>query len=136
MNYPSPKSKFHPEILAKEHSRNAISERLESNLKHNHLGDFILGAIDGCVTTFAVVAGVAGAGLPKSVAIILGLSNLIADGFSMAAGNYQKAKSDRELVDKIRRTEERHIAEVPEGEREEIMRLTIKFNMESPWYIR
>ena len=37
----------------------------------HYLGDIILGANDGIITTFAVVAGVAGAQLPGSIVIIL-----------------------------------------------------------------
>lgn len=61
-----------------------------------HFDDFIYGAIDGAVTTFAVVAGVAGASLSIHVILILGFANLFADGLSMAIANYQatKAKSD------------------------------------------
>jgi len=109
--------------LEHDHSPESIQARIAASTEHSYVGDFILGAIDGCVTTFAVVAGVAGAGLPKTVAIILGISNLLADGFSMAAGVFQKAKSDEEIVDRARQMEEKHIDEVPEGEREEIRQI-------------
>jgi VIT1/CCC1 family predicted Fe2+/Mn2+ transporter len=66
-----------------------------------YLGEFVYGAIDGTVTTFAVVAGAAGAGLGSSVIVILGFANLIADGFSMGASSYLSAKSKRDL--KIRK---------------------------------
>ena len=49
---------------------------------------FVYGATDGAVTTFAIVAGVIGASLSPSIILILGMANLIADGFSMAVGNY------------------------------------------------
>lgn len=53
------------------HSPVSIRQRMEDNLsRESYLGDFILGAIDGSVTTFAVVAGVAGAGLPAGVAAV------------------------------------------------------------------
>lgn len=107
--------------LAYSHTRTEIHKRIEANLqKHNYLGDFILGAIDGAVTTFAIVAGVAGAGLSNLVAIVLGLANLFADGFSMAVSNYQNAKSDTEFLEKARQTEEEHIDHIPEGEVEEV----------------
>ena len=61
-----------------------------------YLKDFIYGAVDGAVTTFAVVSGVEGAGLSSNVIIILGLANLLADGFSMAIGNYLGSKADIE----------------------------------------
>src|SRR5688572_28143043 len=73
-----------------------MKEKFES-----YLGEFVYGAIDGTVTTFAVVAGAAGAGLGSSVIVILGFANLIADGFSMGASSYLAAKSERDL--KIKR---------------------------------
>jgi VIT1/CCC1 family predicted Fe2+/Mn2+ transporter len=45
--------------------------------------NFVYGATDGTVTTFAVVAGVVGASLPSTIIVILGFANLFADGFSM-----------------------------------------------------
>ena len=45
---------------------------------HSYLGDFVLVAIDGTVTTFAIVAGVAGANLPDGVALVLGVANVLA----------------------------------------------------------
>lgn len=62
-----------------------------------YLGEFVYGAIDGTVTTFAVVAGAAGANLSSKVIVILGFANLIADGFSMGASAYLSAKSERDL---------------------------------------
>ncbi len=109
--------------LAAEHTPAAIHRRLRAATEHSYLRDFVLGAMDGTVTTFAVVAGVAGAGLPRSIAIILGLANLLADGFSMAAGNYLSTKTDRELLDRARRIEEMHVDQVPDGEREEVRQI-------------
>jgi len=53
-----------------------------------YLRSAVFGANDGLVTTFAVVAGAAGAGLSPSVVVILGCSNVLADGISMALGDY------------------------------------------------
>ena len=50
-----------------------------------HFDDFIYGSIDGAVTTFAIVAGVVGAGLSPGIILILGFANLFADGFAMAS---------------------------------------------------
>ena len=83
----------------------------------------MLGGIDGCVTTFAVVAGAVGGGLPDTAIIVLGCANLLADGFSMAASNYLSVKSRREELHKARREEESHIARIPKGEREEIRQI-------------
>jgi VIT1/CCC1 family predicted Fe2+/Mn2+ transporter len=106
-----------------DHHPEAISARLQAERRHSYLGDAVLGGIDGCVTTFAVVAGALGAGFPRLVVVILGFANLIADGFSMAAGNFLGTKSQREQVEKTRAAEERQVDEVPEGEREEVRQI-------------
>lgn len=109
--------------LRAQHEVAVIEARLASAKQNSYLGDAVLGSIDGCVTTFAVVAGTAGAALPAGVAIVLGLANLVADGFSMAASNYQRAKSEHELLARARAIEEMHVREVPEGEREEVRQI-------------
>lgn len=53
-----------------------------------YLPEFVYGSIDGTVTTFAIISGIAGAGLDTAIVIILGFSNVLADGFSMASSNY------------------------------------------------
>lgn len=62
----------------------------------HYLRDMVYGANDGVITTLAVIAGATGASLPARVAIILGLANLVADGFSMGASNYLGLKSELE----------------------------------------
>ena len=85
-----------------------------------HFDDFIYGSIDGAVTTFAIVAGVVGAALPAGIILILGFANLFADGFSMAAANYQASKARNEFVQMKRIQEEWEIDNLAEQERDEI----------------
>ena len=66
----------------------AVQESLVQFDSHRGNGEFVYGAIDGTITTFAVVSGAAGAALSPVVVIILGFANLIADGFSMTCGNF------------------------------------------------
>ena len=73
--------------LQAEHHPHAIRTRVGSQQNHSYLGDAVLGGVDGCVTTFAVVAGAAGAGFPSLVIVVLGVANLLADGLSMAVSN-------------------------------------------------
>ena len=111
------------EQLYREHQPEAIERRLNTANKPQTISDAVLGAIDGCITTFAVVAGAFGAGFPASVALILGFANLLADGFSMAVSNYEASKAQLELREQARRMEEEHIDRIPNGELEEIRQL-------------
>lgn len=111
------------ESLDSNHHPDRVRQRLLNKSGNSHVSDAVLGAIDGCVTTFAVVAGAYGAGFPAYVALVLGFANLLADGFSMAVSNYESVKAQREYVDSIRRVEEHHIDSIPEGEREEVRQI-------------
>ena len=82
--------------------------------------DFVYGATDGAVTTFAIVAGVVGASLSPSVVLILGFANLFADGFAMAIGNYLSTKSRIESIQRERKREEREIENNPAQKIQEI----------------
>lgn len=105
------------------HSRQAIAARLAQMPTVSYLRDWVYGGIDGAVTTFAIVAGVVGADLSSGIVLILGIANVVADGFSMAASNYSGTKTEVEEKAQLRAVEERHIEAVPDGEREEIRQI-------------
>ena len=63
-------------------------------IAQHYLRDIVYGAIDGIVTTFAVVAGVAGGALSSSIVLVVGSANLVADGLSMGVGNYLSIRSN------------------------------------------
>lgn len=73
-----------------------------------YIGDFVYGANDGIVTTFAVVAGAAGALLSPGIVVVLGLASLGADAFSMGASNFLAIRSEKELENgkKVQNNEE------------------------------
>ncbi|WP_170561065.1 VIT1/CCC1 transporter family protein [Ruegeria atlantica] len=102
------------------HSQQEIAERINAPPGRGVLRDVVYGGIDGSVTTFAIVAGVAGAGLSPFIIVALGLANVLADGFSMAAGNYSGTKAELDNIRRIRSIEERHIRLYPKGERDEV----------------
>src|SRR5688500_13943073 len=53
----------------------------------HYIRELTYGANDGIITTFAVVAGVAGGGLPLAAVLIIGAANLLTDGLSMGVGS-------------------------------------------------
>lgn len=102
------------------HSPSEVRARITATGSPSMLRDTVYGAIDGAVTTFAIVSAVAGAGLAPGIIIALGLANVLADGFSMAAGNYSGTKAELDNIKRIRQIEERHIRDEPDGERLEL----------------
>jgi VIT1/CCC1 family predicted Fe2+/Mn2+ transporter len=80
-----------------------------------YLKDAVYGGLDGLITTFAMVAGVSGAELSAQVAFVLGMANLLADGLSMAMGNYLGTKSEIEFERRERQREEWEVDTYPQG---------------------
>ena len=68
------------------------------DIARHYVRELIYGANDGIITTFAVVAGVAGGGLSLRVVLIIGAANLLADGMSMAAGNFLSIRSHESVL--------------------------------------
>ena len=106
-----------------EHTEAAVRDRLAEGVRPPYVGDLVYGGVDGAVTTFAVVSGVAGAELAPAVVLVLGAANLLADGFSMAVGAFLGARTEADNRARVRAIEEDHIERVPDGEREEIRQI-------------
>jgi len=119
--------KAHDELdveLSRLAHNNKISSAQET---HNKSGDYIksviFGGLDGIVTTFAVVAGVAGANLDNHVVIILGFANVVADGISMGLGDFLSERAELEFVKNERRREEWEVQNYIDGEKKEMVDL-------------
>ena len=67
--------------------------RTAVEVAQHYIRDMVYGALDGIVTTFAVVAGVTGGALSLKAVLVVGAANLLADGLSMGVGNYLSIKS-------------------------------------------
>lgn len=84
------------EHLEKEHKMTPLSV---------YLKEIVYGGNDGIVTTFAVVAGFAGAqvtggvSLPVLTVLLFGFANLFADGVSMALGNFLSIRSEQDVYE-------------------------------------
>jgi VIT1/CCC1 family predicted Fe2+/Mn2+ transporter len=101
--------------------------------KNNHgqyIKSMIYGGLDGIITTFAVVAGVAGASLSSGIVLILGFANLIADGLSMAIGDFLSTKAENEYNQTERARELWEVENYPEGEKKEMVEFYISKGLE------
>jgi vacuolar iron transporter family protein len=76
-----------------------VEPRSPVEIARHYVRELIYGANDGIITTFAVVAGVAGGGLSVQVVLIIGAANLFADGLSMAVGNYLSIQSHESVLE-------------------------------------
>jgi VIT1/CCC1 family predicted Fe2+/Mn2+ transporter len=98
--------------------------------KHQSEGHFIrsavYGGLDGIITTFAVVSGVAGAKLAAGIVLILGFANLVADGISMAVGDYLSTRAEQEYYAKERKREEWEVEHYLPGERKEMIDIYVQ----------
>jgi vacuolar iron transporter family protein len=90
--------------------RTSAGRSRQARLGH-YLPDLVYGANDGIITTFAVVSGVVGADLSRTIILILGFANLFADGISMGASNYLARRSTPEVEERASREDAlRHAA--------------------------
>ncbi len=96
-----------------------------------YLREVIYGGIDGIITTFAVVAGFAGAALTSDtttqlsflVVLLFGLANLFADAASMGLGNFLSVRSDKDVYQVLREKERDKLQSDPENEKAETLRI-------------
>lgn len=70
---------------------------LDENDMKSQYKNIIYGGIDGLITTFSIVSASLGAGLSNKIVLIMGLSNVVSDGFSMASSSYMSYKTHNEI---------------------------------------
>ncbi|MCA9363249.1 VIT1/CCC1 transporter family protein [Candidatus Kaiserbacteria bacterium] len=107
-----------------------LSEKIFASFS-DYFKEVIYGGIDGIVTTFAVVAGFAGAALSADqttqlsflIVLLFGLANLFADAASMGLGNFLSVRSEKDLYNANRNEERLVIAGAPDTEVQETINI-------------
>jgi vacuolar iron transporter family protein len=89
-----------------------------------YLKEIVYGGNDGIVTTFAIVAGFAGAQsqsttIPLLSVLLFGFANLFADGVSMALGNFLSSRSEKDVYAQQKQQELSQMQSDPKSEEEE-----------------
>lgn len=114
-----------------EGSRKAHEKAQEkhSGAAGKYIKSIVYGGLDGIITTFAVVASIAGAGLDVSVVIIMGVAGLLADGISMGMGDYLSSKAENDYTTEERKRELWECENYIEGEIGEMIDVYTKKGM-------
>src|SRR3989344_6798310 len=109
------------EHLRREHRKTAFSQ---------YLREIVYGGNDGIVTTFAVVAGFAGAqrdpvtsAVPVVSVLLFGLANLFADGLSMSLGSFLSIRADQDVYRNERAKEHHEIIHSTQSEFDETVEI-------------
>ncbi|ACY98414.1 MULTISPECIES: VIT1/CCC1 transporter family protein [Thermomonospora] len=80
----------------------------------------VFGAMDGLVSNFALIAGVAGGGVKPSVVVLAGLAGLASGAFSMGVGEYVSVASQADLARAEIEVERRELDRHPQAELAEL----------------
>ncbi len=97
-----------------------------------YIKEIVFGANDGIITTFAVVAGFAGArggdsmsSLPYVVVLLFGLANLFADAASMGLGEFLSMRASKDMYKAEKERERREIRRNPQAEKNETINILL-----------
>ncbi|MBO2449770.1 VIT1/CCC1 transporter family protein [Actinomadura barringtoniae] len=104
-----------------------MTESVTAEIHHQHrdvnggwLRPAVFGAMDGLVSNFALIAGIAGGQADQKVVLLAGLAGLAAGAFSMAAGEYISVASQSELAMAEIEVERLELARHPKAEMREL----------------
>ncbi len=111
------------EHLAREHTISPFT---------TYIKEIVYGGTDGIVTTFAIVAGFAGAQtnpaakLPLFTILLFGFANLFADGVSMSLSNFMSSRSEKDVYKNAKEKERHEVLHNSEMEKLETVAILTK----------
>ncbi|MBW0101990.1 VIT1/CCC1 transporter family protein [Pseudonocardia sp. KRD291] len=115
------------------------AEMAEHDRDHHHrdisggwLRAATFGAMDGLVTTIALVAGVGGGGADRALIVLTGLAGVVAGAFSMALGEFASVGTQNEAVDAEADVERRELRVHPHAEQLELTRMYEQMGLSGP----
>eukprot|EP00501_MAST-03F_sp_TOSAG23-6_P000415 GSMAST32.ASY1.ANO1.427.1 assembled CDS len=105
-------------------NKNSANEAKEEHTKGGEfIKSFVLGGLDGIITTFAIVAAVEGGKLSRETAILMGLANLVADAMSMGFGDFLSEHAEQAFIKMEQAREEWEVENHIEGEIREMIEI-------------
>ncbi|KAL5265365.1 hypothetical protein ACHWQZ_G006188 [Mnemiopsis leidyi] len=110
------------EAMKREHAK-VEEEHTHENCLVANIQSLVFGGVDGIITSFAVVAAIAGAGYSTFYILAIGIANLIADGFSMGLGDYLSSDSEIKFAKMELAREEWEYDNYQQGEEQEMIEI-------------
>lgn len=111
-------------------SNDSLTIRVPETQYENHgsvgsayIKSIVFGGLDGIVTTFSIVAAVAGASLTPEIVIMMGFANLLSDGISMGLGDYLSESAELDYIRTERNREVWEFENKPELELQEMINI-------------
>ena len=123
-------SRKHPREQTREAFQEEVPYRPHLGERRPYLRDMVLGANDGLVSIFLLVAGLVGGQLGVGRVLLGGVVGALAGAVSMALGEYLATKSQDEVWQAEMELEEEHIRYHRERETEQLYELLGKFGIE------
>ncbi|MCC5575551.1 VIT1/CCC1 transporter family protein [Microtetraspora sp. AC03309] len=112
---------------------NGADSGVRAEIHHQHrdvtggwLRPAVFGAMDGLVSNFALIAGVAGGTADTKIISLAGVAGLAAGAFSMAGGEYVSVASQSEMAQAEIDIERRELERNPQAEEEELAQLYVQ----------
>ncbi len=112
---------------------NGADSGVRAEIHHQHrdvtggwLRPAVFGAMDGLVSNFALIAGVAGGTADAKIISLAGVAGLAAGAFSMAGGEYVSVASQSEMAQAEIDIERRELERNPQAEEEELAQLYVQ----------
>lgn len=115
-----PDEKSHSKMLAGMAGKEVSAGGEKWHKGGESIRDIIFGMNDGLLSTFSLVAGVAGAAVSNSIVLLAGLAGAVAGAISMAAGAFVSVKAEKEVLQKHLRMESIELKTMPKAEEEEL----------------
>jgi VIT1/CCC1 family predicted Fe2+/Mn2+ transporter/rubrerythrin len=115
-----PDEKSHSRILTSLAGRKASVTGERWHQGGESIRDIVFGMNDGLLSTFSLVAGVAGAAVSNRIVLLAGLAGAIAGAISMAAGSFVSVRAETEVLKKHIDMEKVELATMPKTEEKEL----------------
>ncbi|XP_027109719.1 uncharacterized protein [Coffea arabica] len=97
------------------------SERPKEPWKKEYVKSIVYAGLDAIITSFSLISSISGGHLSSVDVLVLGFSNLVADGISMGFGDFISTSTERDMAANERSVTEREVANHGRPQEQELL---------------